>query len=251
MPNNNYLKTIYDLLHKENLTENDIISSLDFDFRVKMFFEDSGTKDSLSLIYRCNKEKISLFTKEEFEKLEQTKGNIIYSSILLPKDVFLRQLLKGVSASTCYDDEINFNNLTEEDAEKVILNMIDTNIFDLPTVSKIFHLLKDDYTKEELLNKLMDKWDIFEMSQQYYASKIICGFESDELKKKWMRHLFKGYRTRVIHGFQNDKKKIPYLFRGDKSYRENILMTFNNEEVLKKLLLMPNISKKGIIKIKD
>ena len=58
----NYLKIVFDLLNREDLTQADILSALNFDERKQLFLSSEITSTLSDLMKRCNSAGIKVFT---------------------------------------------------------------------------------------------------------------------------------------------------------------------------------------------
>ena len=95
----------------------------------------------------------------------------------------------------------------------------------------IIESIKDDKLKEELLK---------EVKNINFRVRIICSFQSDSLKKKYIETIpdditQQKLKTKIIRTYESDELKEEYLKQiHDPKYREDIIVTFKGKEFVER-----------------
>jgi len=240
MKEKKYLKIIYDLMHKENLTQEDIFEAFNYAERKAIAFSDH--KHFLNFI---NEKNIYLFSQYEFNELaKKDEYSLLYGDFIVPKDIILNLLLNQKPHHII--SKIHFKNFTDGDIKKLYNKYQDDSI-QIEYMINMFFFIKDDKFKDEILKRLYDD-DIFIAS---IFVDIVKTFKSDKYKLKWLNELPKPYQNEVIASLENDSKKIIHSLKLNKKSRLKTLSSIKNQELLKKIVSMPFIPKELITNIND
>ncbi len=255
----NYLKIVFDLLKKEDLTQADILAALTFEERERLFYNSEQTYASYEFLKRCNEEGIYLFTDEEFKTLDAIGKTVVDRTPLVPKEVAKKQLL-----SANYDDlrvtNINFKIFDEDELimfAKHFIDKINANgtTYSNNTISvliTVLPLIKSDEVKDQILNTVVKNKTVKKnCSILYHAADIAATFQDETYKNKWARRVKREYRSTIIKTFADEHKRVAHLLSLDKVSQQDVLLSLEDQELIKKLALIPSFSKRVLLRIKD
>ncbi len=245
----NYLKIIYELSIKEDLTQEDIFNALNFGERKVLFLNDDISNIGKRLIDNCNKKNIFLFTNEEFDTIINDL-DIANSAFLIPKAIFLRKIHEEENFRKTLSDCPNFDLFTEDELKEIIIYFVENNI-NIYVIEKLFQRLNTDDAKEEILSKIIDNKDKYKNRFGSWLSSLVSSLQSDTLKQKLLHYVRKNYRADVIKTFKDDHKKMVYSLPLDSPSRKQVLETLEDQDLVKKLISTPFFPKTIIKSIKD
>ena len=252
----NYLKIVFDLLNREDLTQADILSALNFDERKQLFLSSEITSTLNDLMKRCNSAGIKVFTDAEFNILHNDGVDLLDRGILLPKPIAREQFLNRENRYSNPATNANLNNLTSAERESLADALIDklNEKFFYPRFANVANLImkvENDVIKEQLLMKLLGNKATRKQIDDGSLAPIIATFKSDQYKQRWVRRIRRDYRYQVIETYSDEHKRVAHGLALDHGSQEEILLSLEDQEFVKKLALIPYFSKKVLLRIKD
>ena len=274
----NYFKIIHELLNKENLTQEDILKAFNF-YERKQLFLSFGINNEIiyKFIKRCNKEKIFLFTKEEFNIINASGINHTSLVMLFPKEIFQESVQKGNYIGLSLKGNSNLLEFEAEELKTLVQMTIDNinlanidNMVNRPPsdfiffketfyssielIMEAFKSIRDDNFKEKILNEIINnltKTKRYKYLEKDYLCQLVSLFDNDYVKEKWFKRLKENEIFKVISTFSDDNKKISYLFTIGKNNRNQILLSLKDQDLIRRLIKNPFISKIVIMQIED
>lgn len=252
----NYLKVLYELYNKEDLTQKDIFDALTYSERSRLFvFERIGHYAVHDFIRLCNKKGIYLFTDKEFKDLSDF-SNLIFPDILIPKEIFLSSINRSKEDNhSLYQiaNNVNLGKLSDDEIATIIEShpKINNQILESSMMLEFSKKLKSDELKDQYFKKFYDIKENRKRMDEFAFAEAIASFESDDFKKKWLRKVPDDERCDVVKTFKDDHQKLIYSLSYNGINKKKILASIKDQDLVRKALRNPVIDKFILICLED